>query len=196
MYPYARLAAHVLRARRAPRVAAFDTVVTRHRLLPWDIDPWGELNNGRALTLYDTGRVVFIARSGLGRAAAARGWAPAVAGLSIRYRARMHALQSFEMRTRLVGWDARFLYIEQGMWRAQTCCSHVLIRFAMTGRVPGGVPGGGGMVPVAEVAGALGVAPESPRLPDWVTAWAAAEARRPWPPMGSPDAIATQAGAA
>jgi len=58
MYPYARVAAPVLRARRAPRVAAFDTVVTRHRLLPWDIDPWGELNNGRALTLYDTGRVL------------------------------------------------------------------------------------------------------------------------------------------
>lgn len=188
MYPYARLAAHALRARRAAPVAPFDPVVTHHRLMPWDIDPWGELNNGRALTLYDIGRIVYFRRSGLSAVSARRRWAPVVAGLSIRYRRRMHVWQRFETRTRLLGWDARFFYIEQGMWRGADCCSHVLIRFALTGD--------GARVPVAEVVRAAALPADSPALPGWVAAWIDAEGTRPWPPMAPGAAIAERAGAA
>ena len=39
-----------------------------------------------------------------------------------------------------------------------------------------------GMVRPADMAVAMGIAPESPALPAWVTAWTEAEAQRPWPP--------------
>jgi hypothetical protein len=38
------------------------------------------------------------------------------------------------------------------------------------------------MVPPAEMAVAMGESAESPALPDWVQAWIAADATRPWPP--------------
>jgi hypothetical protein len=77
------------------------------------------------------------------------------------------------MHSRCIGWDKRFFYIEQSMWRGEECTSHALIRKAVVGKA--------GMVPPAEVAVAMAAA-ESPALPEWVEAWIAADATRPWPP--------------
>ena len=38
-----------------------------HICWPWDLDFWFELNNGRALTLYDLGRIPFSGRSGFSK---------------------------------------------------------------------------------------------------------------------------------
>jgi hypothetical protein len=40
-----------------------------------------------------------------------------------------------------------------------------------------------GIVAPAELLRAMGADPASPPLPDWVQAWIAADATRPWPPM-------------
>jgi hypothetical protein len=80
-----------------------------------------------------------------------------------------------EMRSRILGWDARFTYAEQTLWRGGECCSHALLRMAITG--------GRGIVPSADLAAAMGLPAESPPLPGWVAAWAEADALRPWPPM-------------
>jgi len=80
-----------------------------------------------------------------------------------------------EMRTRILGWDARFLYMEQSMWRNGECTSNALFRNAVTGAQ--------GLVPMAQAAVAMGADPVSPPLPDWVIAWSKAEAQRPWPPL-------------
>jgi acyl-CoA thioesterase FadM len=179
MYPYARMFKELFKFRNAPKLGVFDTHVSHHICWPWDIDPWMELNNGRTLTLYDLGRVPFGRRTGLHKVLKARGWGLAVAGNSTRYRKRVKMFHRLEMRTRLIGWDARFLYVEQSMWRGDDCTSHILIRSAVTGVGPRGT---GGIVPPAEMARAFGLSPESPPLPEWVTAWIAAEALRPWPP--------------
>jgi hypothetical protein len=50
----------------------------------------------------------------IGKALKANGWGLVVAGASVRYRARIRPFQRFELRTRVVGWDDRFVYIEQG----------------------------------------------------------------------------------
>jgi hypothetical protein len=73
-----------------------------------------------------------------------------------------------------MGWDARFFYMEQSMWRAGGCTSHMLLRSAITSPA--------GIVPTAEVLAALDRPAESPVLPGWVGAWIAADAERPWPP--------------
>jgi len=81
------------------------------------------------------------------------------------------------MRSRVIGWDQRFVYIEQSMWQGGDCASHILIRAALIG------PGRAGLVAPAELARAIGVPPESPVLPGWAQAWIAADAARPWPPQ-------------
>lgn len=87
----------------------------------------------------------------------------------------MTVFTRFTTHSRCLGWDDRFLYTEQSMWKGDDCASQVLIRSAIVG--------GQGIVPPAELAKAAGVSPLSPDLPDWVKAWIAAEAERPWPPQ-------------
>ena len=44
-------------------------------------------------------------------------------------------------------------------------------------------PGPDGIVPTDRVVAAWGHSDWRPPLPDWVAAWSAAEALRPWPPV-------------
>jgi acyl-CoA thioesterase FadM len=175
MYPFLRLAAEAVRTRNAPPLALTAPHVSRVTCWPWDLDPWRELNNGRTLTLYDLGRIPMAARTGLVAAVRRKGWGMTVAGNTTRYRRRVRAFDRLTLNSRCIGWDARFLYIEQSMWRGGDCTSHILIRSAVTSAT--------GIVPMAEVLAAMGHAPESPPLPGWVQAWIAAEGARPWPPV-------------
>lgn len=177
MYPFLRLAAATAGARRAGPLPLFAVHTGRHRIWPWDLDPWAELNNGRTLTLYDLGRVPLVGRTGIAAALARQGWRMTVAGAAVRWRRRLVALQVVSMASRLIGWDARFLYFDQTLWAGADCAGQALIRTAATD------PGRGGIIPPARLVAAIpGAAAESPALPGWVAAWAAAEAARPWPP--------------
>lgn len=175
MYPVLRFALSLASARRAPELPHTATHVSTHVCWPWDLDPFLELNNGRTLTLYDLGRFGLGQRIGLLDLIKREGWGLTVAGSSARYRRRLRIFDRFEMRTRTLGWDDRFLYMEQTMWHRGTCTSHLLVRAAITDA--------NGLVSMARVTAAYGVSPESPPLPDWVVAWIDAEAQRPWPPM-------------
>ena len=159
----------------APPLPILGTHVSHHICWPWDIDPWMELNNGRTLTLFDLGRIPLVLRTGLVGVLRRQGWGIAVAGNTTRYRRRVRAFQRVEMRSRCIGWDARFIYMEQSMWRGGECSSHILIRAAVTGK--------NGIVPPAEVLRAMGQDPQGPELPGWVQSWIAADAERPWPPL-------------
>lgn len=174
MYPAFRLTKEILRFRKSPTLRLGETHVTRLICWPGDIDVFMELNNGRTLTLYDFGRIVMFRRMGTFEAMKNNKWAGTVAGISIRYRARVRTFQRIEMHSKMVGWDARFVYITQSMWRGETCTSQALVRVAITDE--------NGLVPTNRVAKAMELPEQSPPLPDWITSWAEAEGARPWPP--------------
>lgn len=175
MYPVLRMAYQVAVARKAPPLGLFDTHVSHHRCWPWDIDFWMELNNGRALTLFDLGRIPLAMRTGLVKVLKAQRWGLTIAGSAVRYRRRVRMFDRIEMHSRLVGWDHRFVYIDQVMVVDGVATSQALLRSAVTDAK--------GIVPPDRVAAALGVDPVSPALPDWVQAWLTAEDARPWPPQ-------------
>ncbi|MEL6520041.1 MAG: acyl-CoA thioesterase [Pseudomonadota bacterium] len=173
MYPFIRFAIEWFRYRKTPM--SFDeTHLSYHRCLPWDIDPFMELNNGRTLTLYDLGRVPMVVRMGLDTYLRKKGWGLTVAGSSVRYRKRIRMFDRIEMRTRILGWDKRFIYIDQTMWLGAECAGQALIRSAIFG--PDGI------VSPSELAQDFGVDPERFPLPAWVHAWIDADAQRVWPP--------------
>ena len=186
MYPMLRFAKEVIKARRAPRLGLLGTHVSTHRCWPWDLDPWIELNNGRTLTLYDLGRFPMILRTGTIATLRENGWGITVAGSTIRYRRRIKAFQRFTMVSHSLGWDDRFLYIEQTMWSGGECCNHMLLRGAITSAQ--------GIVAPGRLMQAAGRDAASPTLPDWVQAWIAADAQRPWPPELPPIAPADRTG--
>lgn len=175
MYPFARMFKELWKFRNAPALPILGTHVSHHRCLPWDLDPWRELNNGRTLTLYDLGRIPLGQRTGLHKALVANRWGMTVAGNTTRYRKRVRIFDRLEMVTRCIGWDMRFFYMEQSMWKDGECTSHMMLRSAVTSKA--------GIVPPAQVLAVLGQLPESPPLPEWVRAWIHADAARPWPPL-------------
>lgn len=175
MYPYFRMTKEVLINLRAAPLALTDTHISRHICWPWDLDFWMELNNGRTLTLLDLGRIPFSMRIGLAKVLRQQKWGMTMAGVSVRYRRRVRAFQKVEVHTKLAGWDDRFVYLDQTMWRNGNCTSQALYRSAVTDA--------NGIVPTAKLNKALGANHQSPPLPQWVTNWIDAEATRPWPPI-------------
>lgn len=176
MYPFLRFAYHMFVAGRQSRIGLLDTHEITTHCMPWDLDLWNELNNGRTLTLYDLGRVPMAVRMGMVEHLRENGWGFTMAGSSVRYRRRVQIFAKLKLKSRIVCWDERFLYMEQSLWKSNgECASHGLMRTAVVGK--------GKMIPMAQVAPALGYDHPSPPMPDWVRAWAEAEALRPWPPM-------------
>ncbi|MDO5657517.1 MAG: acyl-CoA thioesterase [Paracoccus sp. (in: a-proteobacteria)] len=180
MYPLIRFVKEMWLARRAPRLGMFDAHISQHICWPWDLDPWIELNNGRTLTLYDLGRMPLGLRTGLADVMRRKAWGITVAGNSVRYRRRVRGFDRFTMVSRCIGWDHRFIYMEQSIWRGGECCNHMLLRAALTSAE--------GIVPPAKLAREMGAPEESPPLPDWVQAWIEADHQRPWPPELPEDA--------
>jgi acyl-CoA thioesterase FadM len=143
---------------------------------PHDLDFWLELNNGRALSLYDIGRIAMAQRAGLIEALRRRRWGLTMAGVSTRFRRRIHGFEKFEMRSRAVCWDDKFIYLEQSMWKTNgECASHVLYRAAVTDR--------NGIVSPEKVLSEMGQDGPTPEMPHWIKEWCKTEALRPWPPM-------------
>lgn len=175
MYPYIRAALAVLRAKRDPAKSILTTAATDHRAWPWDTDMYGELNNGRILTLGELGRWGLAREIGLLGALKRRSGALAIAGVSVRYRRRIPVMARYRIETRALGWDAKFIYLDVSMWMGETAANQALLRTAVVTK--------NGTVPPAEIAAELGHDAPSPPLPDWVHAWIDAEARRPWPPI-------------
>ena len=175
MFPFVRMIKEFAVHRKAADLPLDGIHVSQHICWPWDLDMWLELNNGRALTLYDLGRIPLAKRVGLIDVLRKRGWGLTMAGAVVRYRKRVRVFDRFEMRSRAIGWDHRFFYIEQAMYLRGEAASHVVYRSAITD--------GDGIVSPERVMAAAGRNERSPALPAWVQNWLAAEDARPWPPV-------------
>jgi len=175
VYPFLRMTKELWKFRGSKRLAIGEPHVSHHICWPQDLDLWLELNNGRTLTLMDLGRIPLIERVGISGVMTHSGWRMTVAGNTVRYRRRVVLFQRLELRSRLLGWDGRFFYIEQSTWRADgECVNHALYRSAVTG--PDGI------VAPMRVMTKIGI-DASPELPGWVRAWIDADAQRLWPPL-------------
>ncbi len=178
MYPYIRAAWMLWRGRSMPKMGLYDTHVSYHRAWPWDTDMFGELNNGRILTLFELGRWQSLMRMGIAGPFFKERMSFAVAGVSVRYRKRIPVFQAYRIQTRVIGYGDRFVYIEQSMWQGETPCHHMLIRAA--------VRKGGKTVLPRDFLERLGLPTEQPGFPEWARAWSDADELRPWPPNGGP----------
>jgi acyl-CoA thioesterase FadM len=175
MYPFVRLAWQFFIHRKAGKLAIGQIHESTHYCLPWDLDLWCELNNGRTLSIYDMGRLPMARRSGLLDILKSKGWGLTIAGSSVRYRKRIRVFDKIDMHSRALCADARFMYVEQSMWVRGTCTGHALFRTAVTDA--------DGIVPISKLRAELNPDSPLPPIPDWVAAWITAEDLRPWPPM-------------
>jgi len=151
-----------------------DIYTSYHRIMPWDIDVFGELNNGRTLTIMDLNRLPFGSLVGLNRTIRENQWMLTMAGVSVRFRKRVKMFDRVRITCKVVGRDERFFYLEQTMWLGDDAAHNALYRAVAYSK--------DGIVPTERLGNALGLTDWNPEMPEWVKNWIEAEATRVWPP--------------
>ncbi|NTZ73079.1 thioesterase [Pseudomonas protegens] len=145
-------------------INALEASVTRMRVWPLDLDLNRHVTNGRYFTMADVGRMDFVLRSGAFRVAFREKAVPIVGDAWGKFRRELKLFQTFEIHTRLLGWDDKWIFMEH--------------RFVSDGRVAGIVVIRGlfrssrGTVAPTVFARELGLGEKSPEMSEWVTSWA------------------------
>ena len=138
------------------------------RCWPNDLDSNLHMNNGRYLTLLDIGRMDLTIRTGLLRQMLKNRWNPVAGGVLIRYRRPIAPFQKFEIRTRVLGWDSKWFYLQQRFYGLDgKLIAAALVKAVFLGKM--------GSVPPAELARSMGHTGESPALPEAVAKWNSAD---------------------
>ncbi|MGE4481774.1 thioesterase family protein [Acidocella sp.] len=137
------------------------------RVWPLDLDLNLHMTNSRYLALMDLGRVDLILRSGAWAAMRRDRLGVVLAGAAMRFRRPLKPFARMTLATRLLGWDERWMYVEQIFTGPDGVACSAVVRAAF---VKGGklVPPG----PVLELTrpGATKLEP-----PGWAVDWAALE---------------------
>ncbi|MGH7591786.1 MAG: thioesterase family protein [Gemmatimonadales bacterium] len=141
----------------------FDASRLGLRVLPTDLDPNWHVNNGRYLTLMDLGRIDLVIRIGFLRLVFRRRWMPVLGGAVIRFQRPLALWQRYDLVTRFLGWDEKWMYFEQRFESAGKVCAVAFVRALFRGRDES--------VPSADVLHAIGVDGASPALPEAVLKW-------------------------
>ncbi|HEY8182333.1 MAG TPA: thioesterase family protein [Thermoanaerobaculia bacterium] len=142
------------------RSGVFDASVLRLRVWPTDMDLNFHLNDGRYMSLAGLARVDLMLRSGLLRGAVKRGWYPVVASAIVRYRREIKWMEKFTLRSRIVGWDEKWVYFEHRFEKGDDLAAIAYARGVMRNR--------DGAVPTSDVMALVGHTEPSPPLPDFV----------------------------
>lgn len=148
--------------------------VLRLRVLPNDLDFHGHMNNGRYLSVMDLGRFDFILRSGLFTLSLRHKSVPILASAKIRYRFPLGPFEPFDLVTRIVCWDEKWVYMEQRFIavkgaRAGQTAAIALLKASYYDR------GTGKTVPTAVLLRSLGMEQNSPPMPAHVRSLIEAE---------------------
>ena len=160
MYPWLRLIRVSVSALSRSRVDLLETTRVRVRVWPNDLDFNAHVNNGRYLTLADLGRVHWFLRTGTLAVARRQKAYPVVGDAIAKFRRDLRLFQSFEIHSRMVGWDDRWGFLEH--------------RFVRDGRVLGVVAirgvfkGPNGRLEPGSLLAELAPDTPSPKLPEWV----------------------------
>jgi len=166
---YVRLIKVLLSSLWRPTLGLLEESLVEFRVWPGDLDVNLHMTNGRYLALMDLGRVDLLLRMGALRLVVRRGWRPVAGSAAIRFRRPLKPFQKFELRTRIVCWDLRWVFFEQRIECGGKVAAEGLVR-AMVWSVAGAVPTG-------EILAAMGKEAPSPPLPRSIQLWAEFEGR-------------------
>lgn len=143
-------------------------------VLPNDLDFNMHMNNGRFLTVMDLGRLDLILRSGLLKMMLKQKSVPILASAKIRYRLSMNPFQTYILQTQILGWDDKWVFIEQrfimakGKHRGEVAAIGLVKGCFLDNRSKT-------TVPTADLMRHIGYIGPSPDLPLHITEWQKAE---------------------
>lgn len=153
------------------KIHPLEAATIRFTVLPTDCDLNFHLNAGRFISFTDVARVELLARMRLFRAMLKKKWRPINGGMIIRYRRSILPLQRFAVRSRVIGWDEKWIYFEHVIDRNGELCAIANARGLFRG--PDGNIAPHEFLPLAGIE-----ATDSPALPAAVESWRALENAR------------------
>lgn len=145
------------------RLAVLDTSRLALRVWPGDLDMNLHMNNGRYFSVADLGRLDLGLRSGVWWKALRRGWRPVAGDSDARFSSSLQPFQTYELQSRLLGWDQKWTYGEHRFVRDGRVCALVLVRYLFVSSK--------GPVPPAKIMEVCGGGEQTPTLPEWVLRW-------------------------
>jgi acyl-CoA thioesterase FadM len=140
-----------------------DTSVVNGRVWPTDLDNNLHMNNGRYLTIMDLGRFDWILSCSYLGFCLKKRWFPIVGALKILYLKPLKPFQRFQLKTRILGWDAKWIYVEQIFEVDGVLCAKSVLQGLFHGKQA--------KVTTREWLKAAGHHKKSPRLPQDVRDW-------------------------
>src|SRR5688572_18597595 len=109
-----------------------DENVLRLRVLPNDVDVT-RLSSDRYLALMDLGRINILLRARLFWTLVRNRWIPVARVVTIRYRYPLKMFQRFELRSRVVSWDAEWAWTEHRFERKDRTTAIAVVKVAFMG---------------------------------------------------------------
>ena len=163
MYPYLRLARVLFRSKFKSKLNFYsrDSDCIPMMVLPQDIDPFMELNNGRYVTLLDLGRYGYGTRVNINTFLRKQKWSLTITGTYNEYRYRLRLFQRFKLKTKIIGYDENWFYFFQKIERNEKTHMASVVKYAFTSK--------NGIVKPKEVVEAMGEPYDPTQLPSWVT---------------------------
>jgi acyl-CoA thioesterase FadM len=122
------------------------------------------MNNGRYLSFMDLGRVHLVVQLGLLSAIFRNRWRPVLAAAEINFIRQLAPFQRFDLVTRVVTWDDKYVYMEQRFESRGELCAHAFVKGLFLGAE--------GRVSNAAVLAMLGHDAAPPETPDELRIWA------------------------
>ncbi len=161
---YLRLLWLLLRLRGVRRRGLFEDSRVAFRVWPNDCDLNLHMNNGRYLSFMDLGRVHLTVQAGLMPHIRRKRWMPVLAAAEITYLRSLNPFERFELVTRVMTWDEKYVYMEQLFERDGELCAHAYVKGLFLAR--------DGRVPNEEVVRAIGYDAAPPPLTEALRDWA------------------------
>nr|WP_022886837.1 thioesterase family protein [Glaciibacter superstes] len=169
MHMIFRTMLHFVLSRFGPRLGHYDVARTQFTTLPTDQDTMRHMNNGVYLSIMDIARFDMLQRNGVWKIFQQRGWYPVVVSETISFRKSLQMWQKFTIESRIIGFDAKAMYVEQRFVRPDADGKpEIYAQGFIRGRF---LKRGGGVVTIDELTDAVGVAPAAVTIPEWLLSW-------------------------
>ena len=152
------------------RIGILDESRVRFTVLPTDCDLNFHLNAGRFISFMDVARMELLARMRLIRRLLRRGWRPVMGGIVVRYRRSILPFERFDIRSRVLGWDEKWFYLEHIVEKNGVFCASAYVRTVIRSNERS--------LPPRDILELLNADVQSPPLPEFVLTWRDAEDRR------------------
>ncbi|MEE4383782.1 MAG: thioesterase family protein [Pseudomonadales bacterium] len=165
---YLRLAWAVTHALLAERIDHREAVHRGFRVWPHDLDVFGHMNNGRYLQIMDVARADWMGRAGVLSSMWRHRWSAVLGGGVIRFRRSLGPFQQYRVRTRLLGWDERWWFLEH-------CFLDPLDQRVATGVSRAALRAGGRWIASEQVVAAVSPGAHPLPVPEWVHDWLGVE---------------------